>query len=45
MNESHGYRNPWRPLYETYGVALWGAAAGLAWLSAPWWDLTRRSSL
>jgi conjugal transfer pilus assembly protein TraD len=39
MNESHGYRNPWRPLYETYGVALWGAAAGLAWLSAPWWDL------
>ncbi|MGD8275804.1 MAG: type IV secretion system DNA-binding domain-containing protein, partial [Thiohalocapsa sp.] len=39
MNDSRRYCNPWRPLYETYGVALWTGTAIVAWLSAPWWEL------
>ena len=33
------HTNPWRPLYEARGVALWGATAVIAWASAPWWGL------
>jgi conjugal transfer pilus assembly protein TraD len=39
MSEAYRYRNPWRPLYETYGVVLWSGTAMVAWVSAPWWDL------
>ena len=34
------YRNPWRPLYEGYAVALWFAVGIVAWASAPVWALS-----
>lgn len=39
MSEVYEYRNPWRPLYETYGIGLWAGVAIVAWVSAPWWSL------